>query len=64
LLDAVVADIGRPSAKSAVLHSPLLRRFCADLNGARGTADGKPVHIFLSDVSVKLTGSDTWMKAE
>jgi hypothetical protein len=34
LLDAVVADIGRPSAKSAVLHSPLLRRFCADLNGA------------------------------
>jgi hypothetical protein len=30
----------------------------------RGTADGKPVHIFLSDVSVKLAGSDTWMKAE
>jgi hypothetical protein len=30
----------------------------------RGTADGKPLHIFLTDVSVKLTGSDTWMKAE
>jgi hypothetical protein len=30
----------------------------------RGTADGKPLHIFLSDVSVKLAGSDTWMKAE
>jgi hypothetical protein len=30
----------------------------------RGTADGKPLHIVLSDVSVKLTGSDTWMKAE
>ena len=30
----------------------------------RGTADGKPLHLFLSDVSVKLTGSDTWMKAE
>ena len=30
----------------------------------RGPADGKPLHIFLSDVSVKLTGSDTWMKAE
>ena len=30
----------------------------------RGTADGKPVHIFLSDVAVKLTGSDIWMKAE
>ena len=30
----------------------------------RGTADGKPLHIFLSDVSVKVTGSDQWMKAE
>jgi hypothetical protein len=30
----------------------------------RGTADGKSVHIFISNVSVKLTGSDTWMKAQ
>jgi hypothetical protein len=30
----------------------------------RGTADGKPLHIFISNVSVKLTGSDTWMKAQ
>jgi len=30
----------------------------------RGTADGKPLHIFLTDVSVKMTGSDTWIKAE
>jgi hypothetical protein len=30
----------------------------------RGTADGKPLHIFLSDVAVKLTGSDTWMDAQ
>ena len=30
----------------------------------RGTADGKPVHIWFSDVSVKLAGSDTWMKAQ
>jgi len=30
----------------------------------RGTADGKPLHIFISDVSVKLTGSDTWMDAK
>jgi hypothetical protein len=28
-----------------------------------GTADGQPVRIFFSDVSVKLTGSDTWTKA-
>jgi len=30
----------------------------------RGTADGKPLHISITDVSVKLTGSDTWMKAQ
>lgn len=30
----------------------------------RGTADGKPLHIFLTNVAVKLTGSDTWMKAQ
>jgi hypothetical protein len=30
----------------------------------RGTADGKPLHIFISDLSVKLTGSDTWIKAQ
>jgi hypothetical protein len=30
----------------------------------RGTGDGKPLHIFISDVSVKLEGSDTWIKAE
>jgi len=29
-----------------------------------GTADGKPLHIFLSDVAVKLAGSDAWVKAE
>lgn len=30
----------------------------------RGNADGKPLHIFLSDVSVKLTGSNTWTRAQ
>lgn len=30
----------------------------------RGTADGKPLHIFISDVAVKLAGSDTWMAAK
>jgi hypothetical protein len=29
-----------------------------------GTADGKPLHIFLTGVSVKLAGSDTWIKAQ
>lgn len=30
----------------------------------RGIADGRPIRIWYSDVSVKVTGSDTWMKAE
>ncbi|HWC18584.1 MAG TPA: hypothetical protein VG498_16360 [Terriglobales bacterium] len=30
----------------------------------RGTADGKPLHVFLTDVAVKLTGSNTWVKAQ
>jgi len=30
----------------------------------RGTADGKPLHISISDVAVKLAGSDTWIDAK
>jgi hypothetical protein len=30
----------------------------------RGTADGKPLRIFFTNVSVKLTGSDTWLNAQ
>jgi len=30
----------------------------------RGTADGKPLHIFLSNVAVKVTGSDSWVNAQ
>jgi hypothetical protein len=30
----------------------------------RGTADGKPLHIFLTGVAVKVTGSDTWIDAK
>jgi hypothetical protein len=30
----------------------------------RGTADGQPVRIYFSDVSVKLTGSDNWINAQ
>ena len=30
----------------------------------RGSADGKPLHIFISDVAVKLAGSDKWMPAQ
>jgi hypothetical protein len=30
----------------------------------RGTADGKPLHLFFSDVAVKVTGSDSWVNAQ
>jgi len=30
----------------------------------RGNADGKPLHIFISDIAVKLTGSDKWIDAK
>jgi len=30
----------------------------------RGTADGKPVRVFFSHVSVKLMGSDKWVNAQ
>ena len=29
----------------------------------RGTADGKPLHLYFSNVAVKLVGSDTWINA-
>ena len=30
----------------------------------RGTADGKPAHIFFTNVAVKVAGSDTWVEAK
>ncbi|HUL33457.1 MAG TPA: hypothetical protein VL128_06215 [Candidatus Eisenbacteria bacterium] len=30
----------------------------------RGTADGKPAHIFFTDVAIKLAGSDKWLDAK
>jgi len=30
----------------------------------RGTADGKPFHLWITNVAVKVTGSDTWMQAQ
>jgi len=30
----------------------------------RGNADGKPIRVWYSDVAVKVTGSESWMKAQ
>jgi hypothetical protein len=57
---------GGPKKPSVVIASwtgykkagPLL--FSTD---RRGTADGKPLRVFFSNVSVKLVGSDSWMNA-
>jgi hypothetical protein len=29
-----------------------------------GTADGNQLHIFISDVAVKVTGSENWINAQ
>jgi hypothetical protein len=58
---------GGPKKPSVVIASwtgykkagPLL--FSTD---RRGTADGKPLRVFFSNVSVKLVGSDSWMNAQ
>jgi hypothetical protein len=30
----------------------------------RGNADGKPLHLWITDIAVKLSGSDKWMAAQ
>jgi hypothetical protein len=30
----------------------------------RGNADGKPLHLWITDVAVKVTGSDAWVNAK
>jgi hypothetical protein len=30
----------------------------------RGTADGKPLHLWITDVAVKVAGSDAWVEAK
>lgn len=30
----------------------------------RGTADGQPLHLFLSNIAVKVKGSDAWVEAQ
>jgi hypothetical protein len=30
----------------------------------RGTADGKPMHLWFSNVAVKVSGSDKWVDAQ
>ena len=30
----------------------------------RGNADGKPLHLWITNVAVKVTGSDKWVAAQ
>jgi hypothetical protein len=54
---------GGAKPPGASLLWELQERVNSVLNRHRGFADGKPLHIFISDVSVKLAGSDKWMRA-
>jgi hypothetical protein len=66
-IEEFVYHRGGPKKPSVVIASwtgykkagPLL--FSTD---RRGTADGKPLRVFFSNVSVKLVGSDSWMDAQ
>jgi hypothetical protein len=39
-------------------------RWNFELLYSRGTADGKPLHVFHTNVGVKLVGSDKWIEAQ
>jgi hypothetical protein len=52
---AMIAAVQLASSKKA---GPLL--FSLD---HRGTRNGDPLHLFFSNVAVKLVGSNTWMDA-
>jgi len=66
-IEQMVYHRGGPKKPSLVISSwegyrragPLL--ISMDHNG---TADGNPIRIFISDVAVKLTGSENWINAQ
>ena len=66
-IEELVYHRGGPKKPSVVIASwtgykkagPLV--FSTDHHG---TADGKPLRVFFSNVSVKLVGSDSWMNAQ
>jgi len=50
--------------RRSFIHKGLEALACITFNALPPQSTPKPLHIFISDVSVKLTGSDTWMKAQ
>jgi hypothetical protein len=66
-IEEIVYRRGGPKKPSIVMETFAEHKKAGPLlisTDHRGTADGQPVRVFLTDVSVKVTGSDTWAKAQ
>ena len=66
-VEELVYRRGRPKKPSVVVATWAGYKTAGPLlisTDHRGTADGEPMHVFFSNVSVKLVGSDTWMNAQ
>jgi len=59
-------DLQRRSENLSSEPLPLMRQAGPILFATehKGMADGKPLHVFFTDVAVKLTGSDKWIPAQ
>jgi hypothetical protein len=66
-VEAFVYHRGGPQKPSVVIATWTGYKKAGPLlisTGRRGTADGKPLRVVFSHVSVKLVGSDTWVNAQ
>jgi hypothetical protein len=66
-VDQFVYHRGGPVKPSVVIATWAGYKKAGPLNIStehRGTADGKPLHLFITDLAVKVTGSDAWVNAQ
>jgi hypothetical protein len=66
-VEEMVYHRGGPKKPSVVIASWADQKKAGPLlisTDHHGTADGKPLRVFFSNVSVKLVGSDTWLDAQ
>ena len=66
-VEELVYHRGGPKKPSVVIASWADHRKAGPLlisTDHHGTADGKPLRVWFSNVSVKLVGSDTWLDAQ
>jgi hypothetical protein len=66
-VEAIVYRRGGPKKPSIVIAKWTAYKKAGPLDISTdhpGTADGKPLHIFISGLAVKITGSEGWMEAK